>query len=423
MLYEKGLEQAKNKHLTSAIETLTRSVDYNKNNVEARNLLGLCYFQIGLFADALKHWIISVAAKHDKNPANDYLQSFQLDSRLMERYSDSLAMYNAALTQVRQRNDDLATIQLKKVIEYNPNFTEAMNLLSLCYIVSKQESKAVSLVTRVLDIDASSPAALRYSKIVLHTKDFLKQSAPQPAPKQLARPAEILSKRSSAPFFSASAVLSLVIGAAIAALLFIFVFNPPQIEEKNQTIAEYESNIQSEKEKHKEELKQKESEIQAANTEAEEWKQKYEESTAETELAGRITQAELASVYYSAGRLTDALSVIDSTDTTGFSNELIEELNTIKTQVYKQLGVSEYNAGRSHYNSGRYTEAVQAFEAALRYVLPDSDYTGDAYYYLGRIAEMNGDAQAASSYYKLTVDNYPNALNYNSAVNRYNRLQ
>lgn len=45
--YNDGLEKAQVRDLTGAINSLRQSLKLNKNNIKARNLLGLVYFEMG----------------------------------------------------------------------------------------------------------------------------------------------------------------------------------------------------------------------------------------------------------------------------------------------------------------------------------------------------------------------------------------
>ena len=59
VFYNQGLEKARVRDLSGAIEMLKSSLQYYKYNTRARNLLGLCYFQIGETVHALNEWVIS----------------------------------------------------------------------------------------------------------------------------------------------------------------------------------------------------------------------------------------------------------------------------------------------------------------------------------------------------------------------------
>ena len=57
--YNKGLERARVRDLSGAINMLKKSLEINKENTNARNLLGLVYFEMGEVVAALSEWVIS----------------------------------------------------------------------------------------------------------------------------------------------------------------------------------------------------------------------------------------------------------------------------------------------------------------------------------------------------------------------------
>ena len=57
--YNKALEKARLRDLSGAIETLKVSLMINKYNINARNLLGLIYCEMGEVVEALSQWVMS----------------------------------------------------------------------------------------------------------------------------------------------------------------------------------------------------------------------------------------------------------------------------------------------------------------------------------------------------------------------------
>lgn len=57
--YNEGLEKAKVRDLSGAVLALRESLKINKKNTNARNLLGLVYYEMGMAVEALTQWIIS----------------------------------------------------------------------------------------------------------------------------------------------------------------------------------------------------------------------------------------------------------------------------------------------------------------------------------------------------------------------------
>ena len=53
LLYNEGLEKASVRDLSGAISCLKRSLKFNKENIDARNLLGLVYYETGEVVSAL----------------------------------------------------------------------------------------------------------------------------------------------------------------------------------------------------------------------------------------------------------------------------------------------------------------------------------------------------------------------------------
>ena len=57
--YNDALAKASVRDLSGAIESLKTSLKFNKLNIDARNLLGLIYFEMGEVVEALTEWVIS----------------------------------------------------------------------------------------------------------------------------------------------------------------------------------------------------------------------------------------------------------------------------------------------------------------------------------------------------------------------------
>ena len=132
--YNEGLEKAKVRDLTGAIECLCKSLRFFKGNIKARNLLGLVYFEVGETVQALREWVISVNFQNDENIAKYYIEQLQDDHGYMANVNQTVKKYNQAIQYANNGNEDLAIIQLKKVVGLNPNFVKAFQLLALLYM-------------------------------------------------------------------------------------------------------------------------------------------------------------------------------------------------------------------------------------------------------------------------------------------------
>ena len=66
------------------MEDLRYSLELNKHNIPARNLLGLVYYEVGEVVSALTEWIISKNLEPEKNIADEYINAIQANPARLE---------------------------------------------------------------------------------------------------------------------------------------------------------------------------------------------------------------------------------------------------------------------------------------------------------------------------------------------------
>ena len=93
-LYNDGLEKATVRDLSGAIVSLRRSLKFNKENIDARNLLGLVYFEMGEVVSALREWVLSVNSRPKKNIAVDYIEMIQANQSRLDTINQTIKKYN-----------------------------------------------------------------------------------------------------------------------------------------------------------------------------------------------------------------------------------------------------------------------------------------------------------------------------------------
>ena len=133
LYYNQGLEKAQVRDLSGATDQLKRSLKFNKLNIDARNLLGLVYFETGEVVAALSEWVISKNIQPENNIAADYIRNLQQDSNRLDVINQTIKKYNFALQSCLDGNEDVAVIQLKKSLAQNPKPIKRYHLLSLLY--------------------------------------------------------------------------------------------------------------------------------------------------------------------------------------------------------------------------------------------------------------------------------------------------
>ena len=99
--YNLGLEKAKIRDLSGAAQCLKKSLHFSKYQTDARNLLGLIYYENGEVADALVQWVISLNLQPENNLADHYLDEIQRKPGQLEAESQNVKTFNQALWHAR----------------------------------------------------------------------------------------------------------------------------------------------------------------------------------------------------------------------------------------------------------------------------------------------------------------------------------
>ena len=166
--YNLGLERARLRDLSGAAELLKKALTFDKYQKDARNLLGLIFFECGETADALVQWVISMNLLPQDNIADHYLDEIQRKPAILRICSDNVKRYNQALDYAQNNNEDLAIMQLNQVIQDSPNYIKAHILLALLYMKREDWVKAGRSLYLVLKIDRNNPKALVLMDEVKH---------------------------------------------------------------------------------------------------------------------------------------------------------------------------------------------------------------------------------------------------------------
>ena len=164
--YNVGLDKARVRDLSGAAVYLKKSLDLYKRNTDARNLLGLIYYELGEVVDAITEWVISKNLQPKDNLATEYLKDLQSRQSRLKQMNQTLRKFNQALYYARHDSQDLAILQAKKVITMNPRFVKAYQLLGLLYLKKEEYAKAEKMLKTVLTVDVNNTAALSYLEFI-----------------------------------------------------------------------------------------------------------------------------------------------------------------------------------------------------------------------------------------------------------------
>ncbi len=423
-LYNCGLEQAKAQNLCGAIQSLEQSILFDKNNIQARNLLGLVYCEVGQVADALKHWIVSSSISSENNLALEYMNTLQKNPRTMEKWNDSVRAYNEAIGYLFQGSEDLAVIQLKRALDYNKNFIAGLNLMTLCCIQENNFDRAAYFIEAVLKKDVVNPTALHYAEIINLSPTDKNNKQQKKKAKELKKTdasASPLSykrydkKRSS---FGKSELISFFLGCICAAIVIFVLALPAMDEQKNLKIQELQKKISNEKTT----AKITPQELEELNTQLATLKEENSAYKIQVEKQKNISALQTAQNYMDNQDYENAAATLLSIDAAGFSEEEKSQYQQLKDNSFSEAANNLYTKGKSEYINHNYTEAQNCFENSLKYA-SNENFADDSLYYLGKISAANSDIESAKKYFSRVMDEYPNSNQFANAKNSLEQLE
>lgn len=403
--YNLGLQQAEVRNLSGAVESLKNSLKFNKYNIDARNLLGLVYHEMGETVDALSEWVISQSYQPKDNLANRYLDEIQKNRGQLDTINQTIKKYNQALHYCQQDSRDLAIIQLKKVLSMNPKLIKGHQLLALLYLQDGKLELAKKSLRNAGKIDANNTTTLRYLKEV---NTQLKEKSPSKKPKdddlisyQSGNETIIMPKRfkeSSLGSTLAYIVTGLVVGAAVTAFLIVPSVKNQAKEDAKQQILEASDTISSNGQTIKD-LEQQVTDLQA---------QLDEEANNNEKVADQIkTYERLLNAYvsYTADDVIAAGQALDKVNTSYLSKKAKSIYKDLNDEVRSQYLDKLYQEGYGYYQRGKYEDAITDLQ---KIVDEEEDFQdGSAAYYLAQSYRKNGDLDSAKPYYQYVIDKHP----------------
>ena len=406
--YNKGLEKAKVRDLSGAVEVLKKSLKYNKLNMDARNLLGLIYFEMGESVDAISEWVISKSLIPDNNPASYYLDEVQNNATYMDLAKQTSRKFNQALQYCRDGDDDLAVIQLKKVLSQNPKLVKGHQLLALVYMKQGSYDLARKELRSAENIDADNTLTMQYLKECnehLHGGRKREKSGKQESSDDediisYKRENELIIRprrfRDNTVLFSA---VNLLIGAAIGVAVVWFLIVPSirqsaqqdansAVVEANETISTREQDIES-----------LEEEIESLNSQIEEAQAASDAETGKIDSYENLLQAYIA---YAGEDYESAQTYLESVSEADLSEQSLKVYNTVLDTVKEEVLGDLYREGVSEYESGNYDEAASILKEIVE--MDEAYEEGNALYYLAWCYYQQDDGTNATTWFQKLVD-------------------
>ena len=386
MYYNQGLEKAQIRDLSGAVDLLVRSLKFNKRNIQARNLLGLVYFEMGEAVAALSEWVISDNMQTKDNIAADFIAQLQSNANKLDTINQSIRKYNEALETCRAGHTDTAVIQLKKVLQQNPKLIKGYHLLALIYMNNDEYKKARRVLKKASRIDHTNSTTLRFLKEIdeqlgtgsrSSSQNILssfggrdKDAYTQGSPEIFVSDNDVVIQP---PAFRETSVVAtlinlcfgLLVGAAVVWFLVVPATRKDINENANAKIVEYSDTMASQSTqiaKLKEQIKESENTVASANEQIDAAKQ-------EVDSYENLLKAYSA---YTDGDYSSVLKVIENIDEKGLSVDARILYDSIYAKVSDSLFSDYKSKGIQAYVDKDYESAAENLQKAMD--IKNTDY-------------------------------------------------
>ncbi len=414
--YNEGLERARVRDLSGAAECLRQSLKCNKNNIPARNLLGLVYFEMGEVVAALSEWILSKSIRPKKNIADDFINDVQNNQARLNSVNQAVKKYNQALAYTRRGDLDLAVIQLKKVISLNGNLMVAYQLLGLIYIKNKEYGKAKKLLERAMQIDNGNTSIRMYL-----------QEAKQEIAEREARIGKPQKKREEAITYQSGnetiiqplngperagrhTIFNILIGLVLGMAVMWFLILPARIQSAKSDINTQLKDVSEElttKSADMDDLNRQIASLQQSNDEAQLSLEEYTGSTGVMQDYNYLLQAAQSYINDPEDALTAAgyLEQIKTTSGNQVSEQFLNLYSFLDSNVSAKAAEQYLSNGIDQYNDGDYDGAIENLTRAY-----DLDKDNDsALYYLAQSYLKNDNKDKATELFNRLISTFPNS--------------
>lgn len=415
--YNRGLERAQIRDLSGAAEELRQSLKLYKRNTQARNLLGLVYFEMGETVNAMSEWVLSAHFQQDKNLANDYIEILQANATLLDTLNSSIRKYNQALTLCKQDSLDVAKISLRRIVSNNPRLLSAHLLLALILLKEEDYAAAKKELLLVRKIDKGNVQAALYLRMVEENLNTDSSNSRKKKKNEASVTFQsgndiIIQPSTRKDNALLNVFLNIFIGLVIGLLAGWFIIGPIRVNlqgrEENEELAEVREQLDL-KSTTVDELNKK---IQRLNTQNESLSDQINAYEGANGAFEGYRYMLLAMEEYNKGAEMDKAVIAKYLDKIDENNseklketEFLTVYNQLKAAVGESVADQYYADGFEAFKNEDYVTAFENFKKAVDY-----DPTNvDALYYLACTYKENKDYDNAKFYYNKVLEAAPDS--------------
>lgn len=409
--YNDGLKRAKIRDLSGAAASLKKSLQYNSENIAARNLLGLVYYGRGEVGEALVEWILSKNIRSHENIANYYIQKLQENPAELETINQAVRKYNQSLGYCQQNGEDLAIIQLKKVVASHPAFLKAYQLLALLYLHTEQYANARQILKEAHKLDTTNDITLRYMHEINQLRKkkvakIKKEEKPQTITynignETIIQPASASLKDNAGIMTIVNIVIGIIVGVAVMWFLIMPAVNKSTSSKTNKQVVEFSDKIAAQ-----------EAQISALKKELEGYRATSEETESVQQTAASTLESYeiVLNIYthYAAEDMSDAAMVEEliKVNPDALGTEGRGQYDAMAEELFDRYGWVIYGTAQQNYEAANYTEAISNLTMLMQ--MNEGFDDGQAMLLLARSYEAAGDSDNAKVWKEKVEKQFPN---------------
>ncbi|KDR94484.1 TolA-binding protein [Peptoclostridium litorale DSM 5388] len=210
LCYAKALNGVKNGDITNAIPELNRSLEMDRANTDALNLLGFCHYMLCEFGKAVGIWKASLSIKPNDNKATMYMDIVESSEFKIIR-----GQYESGMAYFEQKDYKNAAFKMINVISKKKELVKPYIIAGISVASMGDFEEGISYIEKGLQKDRGNIEAKKYINL-FREKDF--------SPKQYNEKSDVASKKQNTRAEKLGKWPKISIAALMTAVLFVAAF-------------------------------------------------------------------------------------------------------------------------------------------------------------------------------------------------------
>ena len=364
----------------------------------------------------MSEWIISKNIMPENNIASEYIERLQQNANKLDVINQTIKKYNDSLQCCRKGSEDVAVIQLKKILNQNPKLIKGYHLLALIYLKKEEYEKARRILKKAAKIDKTNSTTLRFLREVDEQTGTITSLEPRRWAFGLREKEEKVSGNQSIAYRTendvviqpptfressmAATLLNLGFGFLVGACLVWFLMVPANTQRinkaANEKVVSYSNTMatqSAEMNKLQEQIDQSEETVASAQ-------QQIEDAQNQTSSYENLIKAYAA---FQSGNYTSAANVLQNVQADLLSVDAKEIYDSIYKSIQSTMKNNLKSQGEQAFYAKDYETAITDLNQALE--MDDSDY--EVLNLLAHSYRLDEQYDKAVEIFQKIVDQFP----------------